>query len=507
MIIHSIRLRLQLWLAFMLACILCGFGFTAYQLQRNTRLGQIDEQLERRVAALNSDARGGIPPMNFFPFGGPDGDRRNRGGPGMEPTNRLMSNPGMEGPRRFGGPPPHEPNDFNFDARKIQLSATTQSLFGSITTNDYYYAIGSRSGVALSKATNAPGDLAFPRAQNADSRIHTRTIGERREALQFTEIGECILVGRVISADLQAMSHFAGWLCAAGGGILALGLSGGWWLATRAIRPLEEISAAASRISAGNLTERINVTETDSELGRLAGVLNSTFARLERAFAQQKQFTADASHELRTPIAVLISEAQATLARERSADEYRETVRACLDTAQQMRQLAQSLLELARFDAGQETITREPMDLAERAQTCIEHIRPLANDRAVVIHLDLAPALTTGDPVWLGQVLTNLLTNAVHYNRHGGEIRVTTRRDNGAVQLTVADTGVGIKTEDLPHIFERFFRGDKSRTAANGRAGLGLAICKAILDSQGGSIVADSKPGEGSSFVVTMPAR
>lgn len=479
MSINSIRLRLQLWLAFMLVCILSGFGFTAYQLQRNTHLGQIDEELGRRVAALNSDVRGGMPPMNRSPFGGPRGP---------------------------GGPPPREPNDFNFEMRRIQLSATTQSLFGSATTNDYYYALWSRSGAVMLKATNTPVELAFPGVLNSDSRIHTRTTANRREAMQFTERGECVLAGRVISADLEAMSHFAWWLFAAGGGILTLGLSGGWWLATRAIRPVEEISAAASRISAGNLAERINVTETDSELGRLAGVLNSTFARLERAFAQQKQFTADASHELRTPIAVLISEAQTTLARERSAAEYRETVQACLDTAQQMRQIAQSLLELARFDAGQETITRAPVDLAERARTCVEHIRPLADERAIVFHLDLAPALTTGDPVRLGQVITNLLTNAVHYNREGGEISVATRREGGAVQLTVTDTGVGIKTGDLPHIFERFFRGDKSRTAAHGRTGLGLAICKAILDSHGGSIVASSKPGEGSSFVIRLPA-
>src|SRR2546423_3200456 len=200
------------------------------------------------------------------------------------------------------------------------------------------------------------------------------------------------------------MNHFRWWLLAAGGIVLTLGMGGGWGLTSRAIRPVEEISAAASRISAGNLSERIIGADPENELGRLAGVLNSTFARLEAAFAQQKQFTADASHELRTPLAVLISEAQTTLARERSSGEYRETVEACLDAAQQMRRLTESLLELARLDASQEQIQREELDLSETTRACVERIRPLAHERGVRIQCDLAPAQVSGDADRLGQV-------------------------------------------------------------------------------------------------------
>ena len=139
-----------------------------------------------------------------------------------------------------------------------------------------------------------------------------------REAFLFTELGDCTLAGCPVTAYLSAMRRFTGLLLAAGGGVLALGLGGGWWLAGRAIRPITQISDTASRISAGNLAERINRADADDELGRLAGVLNSTFARLEAAFAQQRQFTADASHELRTPLAVIITEAQIALARERA---------------------------------------------------------------------------------------------------------------------------------------------------------------------------------------------
>ncbi len=288
--------------------------------------------------------------------------------------------------------------------------------------------------------------------------------------------------------------------------VLAFALGGGWWLTTRAIRPIEDISAAASRIAEGNLSERINVAETDSELGRLASVLNSTFARLEAAFGEQRQFTADASHELRTPLAVIISEAQTTLARERGAAEYRESIAVCLDAAQQMRRFAESLLQLARFDAGQEPIRRSAVDLAENARVCVRRVGPLAEERGIKIRCDLGPAKTFGDADRLGQLITNLLTNAIHYNKPNGEIRVNTRSENGGAVLTVADSGQGIAAEDVPHVFERFYRADKSRSRAEGRSGLGLAICKAIVDSHGGSIDVSSQPGAGTTFTVRLPA-
>src|SRR5262249_34839435 len=156
-------------------------------------------------------------------------------------------------------------------------------------------------------------------------------------------------------------------------------------LASRAIQPVRQISLTARRIAAGNLSERIDVSDTDSELGQLATVLNSTFTRLDKAFAEQKQFTADASHELRTPLAVIISETQMTLARERSPSEYRETVETCLAAAQQMRSLTESLLQLARFDAGQESMQRRPFDLAETTLACIQRVRPLAAHRGIQI--------------------------------------------------------------------------------------------------------------------------
>lgn len=308
-----------------------------------------------------------------------------------------------------------------------------------------------------------------------------------------------------MEGDLQAAHQFAWWLVAAGGAILLLGLGGGWWLATGALRPIEHMAATAGRIADGNLAERINVTETENELGRLATVLNTTFAKLDAAFAQQKQFTADASHELRTPLAVLISEAQTTLARDRSTTEYRETIEACLAAAQQMRRLTDRLLQLARLDAGEGKPERGTIDLAECAAGCVELVQPLATQRGMRLETDLKPARSTGDSELLGQVITNLLTNAIHYNRERGEIRIATGMENGEAVVRVSDTGQGIGEADLPHIFKRFFRADKSRARANGRNGLGLAICKAIVDAHGGRIDVESGVGKGATFTVRLP--
>ena len=498
MIPKSIRWRLQIWLAFLLVCVLTGFGVTVYQLQQVNQLKQIDEELVRRVAALDHAVRGGPPPD--FGGGRPPFDGR-PGEPGFDDLgNRPL--PPLHGGREFF--PPGPGLEMHLRPREIRLSPEVTSLFED--TRSFYFAIWSRDRTLLKSSTNAPGDVPLPLRVSGATLTHTRMRDALREAFHYTELGDCVLAGRNITGDLNAMSRFAFWLLAAGGTVLAFGLGGGWWLTTRAIRPVEEMSAATSRISAGNLSERITVANADNEFGRLAGVLNSTFARLEAAFSQQRQFTADASHELRTPLAVIISEAQTALARQRSSGEYRETVEACLEAAQQMRRLTESLLELARFDASQEHLQQEDFDLSANTRACVERIHPLAQERGLKIHSDLAPAPVRGDADRLGQVITNLLTNAMHYNKPDGEIRVGTRGEDGAAIVTVADTGQGIAAEDLPHIFERFYRADKSRSRPAGRSGLGLAISKAIVDAHGGTIQVTSQPGAGTTFTVRLPA-
>ncbi len=489
-----------MWLAFLLVCTLSGFAIATFEVYRTRQFQQVDEQLGHRAEGLARLTRG-----RMFPGGA--------GRPPFDLRNRRL---GVPPPGRFEDFPPPDLDDRRPPA-SLRDGTNAMPAFGLPFPPDFerlqredqeagiYFVIWNHDGTRLGSSTNAPSDLARPNPMAPDSGPHFRTRDIFREAYDFNREGRAVLVGRSIAAELEAMRGFALILGGAGLGVLALGLGGGWLIASRVMRPLKDISATASRISAGNLSERINVADTENELGQLASVLNSTFARLEAAFDQQKQFTADASHELRTPIAVLVSETQTALARQRSASEYRETIEACLDTAQQMRRLTESLLELTRFDAGQEQIQHEPVGLAEITRASAELVRPLAAENGVQIHCDLAPVEVTGDAVRVGQVITNLLTNAIRYNKPNGEVRVRIHAERGSAILTLTDTGEGIAAEDLPHIFERFYRADKSRSGSQGRTGLGLAICKAIVDAHGGSIEVSSEPGAGTTFTVRLP--
>ncbi|MEW6157449.1 MAG: ATP-binding protein [Verrucomicrobiota bacterium] len=496
MIFRSIRWRLQLWYALFLVLVLAGFGLTALQLQRAHELRRIDQELQERAGVLlqalgqvPEDAAGPLPPPR-------------RMEPGAPPHPRPPGD-GFRPPRPRGSPA-----DFAAP-RPFQIPREHAGLFDTNRSNAWYYIVWLPGGRELSRSASATFEIPFPVSASSQARSGgVRMRGPLRELFQFTPPGECVLVGRSIAPELAGLKQLAWWLSALGGCVLVAGLAGGWWLATRAIRPIDDISAAAAKIATGDLSHRISVEETDSELGRLAGVLNSTFARLESAFVQQARFTSDASHELRTPVSVILTQTQSALARDRSAAEYRETVEACQRAAQRMRRLTESLLELARFDAGQENLARLEVDLAQAAAECVELVRPLAEARALSIHAELSTARCLGDPDRLGQVLLNLLTNAVHYNRSGGEVRLITKLEGDAALCRITDTGNGIRAEDLDRIFERFYRADGARSGSAGHshAGIGLAIAKAIVESHGGSIEVESVPGAGATFTVRLPA-
>ena len=200
----------------------------------------------------------------------------------------------------------------------------------------------------------------------------------------------------------------------------------------------------------------------------------------------------------------MLTQTQSALARERPTAEYRETLEACQRATQRMRRLIESLLELARLDAGQEPLRRDACDLSQIAADCIELIRPLAAARQLQIHTELPAAPCPGDAERLAQVVTNLLSNAIDYNQDGGEIRVTTKHHSGTATLIVSNTGPGISSEDLPHIFERFHRADRARTA--GHSGLGLTITQAIVHAHGGSIEVESVLRKGATVTVTFRA-
>jgi len=472
MFLNSIRWRLQVWYGVILIAVLAGFGITAYQLERAQRFRTIDGELKRRMDAL-------LPVLQLNAPGrdGPDEDFRDRPPP---PEDPLREGPG-EGPRRK----PPRPDEF-------KVPPQIAGLFGS-GPDAYYFMIRERDGTLMGRSANAP------------TKEKSEPLDSYRELRQTTPPGDSLVVGRMVAPDLAQLHQFAWSLAGFGFMVLLGGLAGGWALGTRAIRPIEAISSTAVKIAAGDLSLRIDVADTENELGRLAGVLNSTFARLEAAFAQQGQFTADAAHELRTPVSVILTQTQTALKHDRNAGDYRQTVEACQRSAQKMRRLLESLLELARLDAGQEPMKRLRFDLANTVRDSIESVQPLASERDIKIKSELTALESVGDPERLGQVITNLLSNAIHYNKDRGEVRVSVQQQNGNALVVVADTGQGISAGDLPHVFERFYRADKARTNAAGHTGLGLAISKAIVEAHGGNIEVTSQSGVGTTFTVRLP--
>ena len=238
----------------------------------------------------------------------------------------------------------------------------------------------------------------------------------------------------------------------------------------------------------------------------MALALNQAFDRLHLAVDNERRFTADASHELRTPLATISAEIEWALSRERSTDEYRR----CLDTAQRaaerMRQVVERLLMLARADSAEMLLQRAPVGLAPVVSDALGIVQPLAEQKHGSASIRASSAATVvGDRDRLTDLVTNLCSNAIQYNRDGGQVSVEVWPEGNEACLRVRDTGIGISADDLPRIFERFYRADKARTAHSGGAGLGLAIAKWIVEAHGGRIACQSTLGQGTEILVRLP--
>jgi len=287
---------------------------------------------------------------------------------------------------------------------------------------------------------------------------------------------------------------------------LLLAVAVGLFLAARALDPIDHITRTAARLSADDLSRRLDLPATDDEVGRLAATFDGMLARLDRAFQRQRQFAADASHELRTPLALLISQADLALERPRTPAEYRRVLASMRDDARRMTQLLGDLLTLARADAGDDLLVREPLDVGEVARQAVATLAPLARERGVTLQLGVTESVVVaGDQTRLTQLLVNLIDNGLTYTPRDGTVSVQVRRSAGQAFIEVADTGVGIAPEHLPHLFERFYRVDKARSRSDGGAGLGLAISRWIAEAHGGTISVTSQIGHGTTFTVSLP--
>lgn len=296
--------------------------------------------------------------------------------------------------------------------------------------------------------------------------------------------------------------------------LIAAGLAG-FFLAKRSLAPVAEMSEHAARITAANLDDRLPVVNPRDELGQLANVINALLSRVHTAFDQQRRFMADASHELRTPVAIMRSEADVALAiPERSSDEYREALGVVASTGERLSTIVNELFLLARADAGQQPLRRSTLYLDELIGDCVRSVRALAHqsDVALRVVIDDVDVVFEGDDELLRRLLTNLIENAIKYSGSGATVTISLKDAPDGYRVSVRDTGPGIAPEVQPHVFERFFRADTARSlavrgadAGGSGAGLGLPIARWIAEAHGGTLNLASSSLAGSEFVLWLP--
>lgn len=285
--------------------------------------------------------------------------------------------------------------------------------------------------------------------------------------------------------------------------IVLIAGGGGYFLAARALSPIDKISRTARKISTEDLSARLNLSATDDEVGRLAATFDSMLTRLDDGFQRERRFTADASHELRTPLAAMQTILSTTLAQQRTNVEYEQALVDLAQETDRMRTLTQGLLHLARNEVAIQPDQFENINLSTLLQDVTDTLSPLAEEKGLNLICNVPDNLTLiGDGDGLIRMFVNLVANAIKYTECG-KITVTANRyPNRAVEITIVDTGVGIIPENLPHIFDRFYRADKSRSTDG--SGLGLAIALNVAQAHNGTITVNSELGKGSSFNVRL---
>ena len=494
----SIRARLTIWYTGILACtllilVVVGYGLLMYSLWQDT-----DATLES-VAKVMAQSVQPPPPTPVPP--GLDDLLRQFYGPGFTDRFFQFLDPrGELDPRwpQFRGDSPH------VTAKALRNAAEGFATFETVQ-----------------------GTGPFP------TRVLTFPIMTRGRLVNVLQVG--MSLERIHRARQDFLWAVAILIPLA----LVLAGTGGWLLARRALRPVDEMATTARRIGAERLTERLAGAEVDDELGRLARTLNEMLARLEAAFAEVRRFSADASHEMRTPLTVLRGEIEVALRHPRSSEEYRQLLDRLLGSVESMARMVEDLLLLSRADAGALRLASEPVELDRLVEEAAKEGEVLARPRQVRVRIQaLEPLVASGDGPRLAQVLRNLVDNAVKYTPAGGQVSLALRAGPAArgqesekreessgipgarsladprpptpgpwAEIVVQDTGIGITPEALPRIFDRFYRADPARSRDSGGAGLGLCIAQTIAAVHGGRIEVESTPGVGSTFTLWLPLR
>ena len=384
-----------------------------------------------------------------------------------------------------------------------------------------FYRIYDGSGNVGSRSKNISASQ-FPLSQGAyadalegKNSYETFTVGGQQPIRVITmpillegKLINLVQVGTSLEAVQETLRNLKIFLFTAVPSVLILAALFLRFMARRALKPISRIIDTAREIGQGQeLSKRIPVLKIKDELGQLALTFNEMMNRLENSFAQMRQFSSDASHELRTPLTVLKGQNELILSKQRKPEEYQEVISSNLEEINYMSKVLEDLFVLSKSDENQVNIDYKPVDLRALVEEVFKHAEILAEEKNIKIIITfLEPIEIKGDEVRLRQMVWNVLQNGIKYTQQGGELKISLQNEGDFALLNIQDTGIGISEEDLPLIFNRFYRVDKARTRDEGGSGLGLSICRQIAEAHKGKIEVESKLGVGTRFKIRLPS-
>lgn len=465
---RSFRVRLAVRFTALTVAILVVAGAVGFVLLRHILMEQLDSALLRLApieAAAASDAPGARVHYHEGTFGTPQGE---------SPTElaRFAEIWGANG----------------------QVLLRSQSLGGADLPR-------SKRGIGAARA----GTVTL--TSDSDTRGQVlRSVYYPLSLVSSVHAGQVLQVSAPIAPVTATLTLFVRYLIGLGVAAAAAALWGGWVLARAAVWPAREIAEQAEAITASSLGARIRAHVDATEYQRLVVVLNDMLARLDAAFAAERRFVADASHEIRHPLAVLRASLDLALRRPRAPEEYRASIQDALDQADRVTVLANGLLALARIDAGVLGPRCEWQDVGEFARSVIGRFEPIAHSRGIALAVHASPCVAAFDASLVSRALDNLLDNALRYAPAKSTVELVVSCDDEAARIHVTDGGPGVAPEHRPHLFDRFFRGDHARSA-DGGVGLGLAITRGIVEAHGGSVSYAPVSPTGSRFSMSLPTR
>ncbi len=461
---RSIRVRLTLWYIFILGCTLTLFsGLVYYQMSRS-----LYKSVDHKILTISEVIASSLSPASHSVFS--DIQKKLARKVGRQPTAKFIQLLDRSG--NIGG------KSLNLKNKRLPVSfEALQNAAKGVITYETKEVFGEPLRIITYPVKRPGSDI------NSIVQVATSLSGVQDTLRKLILILVSIVPLALIIASI-----------------------GGIFLANKVLKPINEINRITREITSKNLQLRVPLPSTHDELGQLVETINEMIERLEKSFLQIQQFTADASHELKTPLTILKGEAELALRKQRDPEEYREYLRSSLEEINRMTRLVQDLLILSRADTGRLTLHKEPLNLATLVDACCDQCRFLGEGQEVKVLFDRQEEIwVLGDKYRLKQMLFNLVENAIKYSDRGRKVEVHTRQNGRFVNVLVKDEGVGIDKKDIPYIFDRFYRVDKSRSREAGGTGLGLSICKWIAEAHGGKITVESTLGKGSCFTVWLP--